>query len=1113
MVNFKSIFSKFGKTFFLLVLFFTVFNSSNAHAICAYTPGSVATGGVCAPYQHPVVTSSMTSYPAPVFVPGESVPEGDCACTTGNFCARDSIGMWGVCTATSAPSCASQGAMDAATTQCPSGGTSCTGKMSGAFTTPVSVSGKNLRARACACPTGQAWNGTSCISTPACDWNTSHPTPLFAVFCKHVGSCGISALNTGASCIIPDLITYPGNESATCLNSGIQMGYTNHWCEYYPMSSSTPAKSCHEQSYCTTTSSADYTNIFAPTVTTFGICSGTKAMADDVFQTLCPGPQCLNTYQGLTIPNSGGQKVGCATDTTGMTGCCTFGPGTPTCTGAFGTFTGFPGPNEFSDPTKCTPGFTGCCATGPGTPTCTGVGGLPTSTEYSNPWKCTFKTPCCATGAGTPTCTGVGGIASSTEVADWMKCNVQPTCPPTGPPLNLLGTCACMTGAVWNTTTLACECPANGPPMDIAGGCSCFMGAWDGTSCKTPCCSTGPGTPTCTGTGGIANPLTEVSTPSKCTSTSLTQCCATGPGTPACTGTGGIANPLTEISTPSKCTLTQCCATGPGAPACTGTSGAANPITEVSTPSKCSSIISGSTVLEASNGASCGTKRIVVNADNTVYTNKNGTKTSYFQTVTGSSHCACSYLDYAAPSPASINNNGTSIPQTLPPDTYKKISSQNNSGTLIDYSPVAIARDSKEGTRDGRVGSLFSTGASQCGCPNLNEVYAPLIPGDPNKPQGAYCRSALTGAHQVLMTFNPDIHDATPATTQVIDRTNAITDTVNDEVVTKIALPITTGGAKTQAYTRRIWACSTGFVVDVTNKKCIFKPLEHQCSGSVTNGALASAVSSGVSGNDLDEKFTHTINKKLSCCLNAYTKGFSNLKFDCIDNSSTADTSFDALWASSDLAADGGQLNAVVLSDSKGKPVSGFYTLDGSRCSGYSEFGGILQPRTVNPVRSVTGQIESVVSSTSGSGFQNIGSPLPTPSGAGYTIFSTKTGFNHVPTTQAELARCPILVRAAMKAECGTNEAIPAVQTTIDENSALGLPGSKKRCTNASKISIHVQVMQLTKIAGMAPMKTFDTVADPKNSASINIGKIVGSKNSGECADGAKRVGSQCVYQ
>ena len=693
------------------------------------------------------------------------------------------------------------------------------------------------------------------------------------------------------------------------------------------------------------------------------------------------------------------------------------------------------------------------------------------------------------------------------------------------------------TGQITGDTT-GSYCPAGsscipgmfGGTIPGTGGqkekCMCAdpTATWNGTACvgiQTGCCATGPGTPRCTGIL-FAPGINEVADPSKCTS-GLTGCCSIGPGNPTCTGVGGLPT-ATEFADLTKCNGST---TPTPTPVTTTPTPTITPIptatptptpTPTSAPNPTSSPtinITTDTYTDGTNGKVCGTKRISVNANNTVLdiTTSGAPNTTASYTYPTTNRCVCSYKDYPKPAQATYTTTGAVIPQTLPPDTFQKISSQNNSGTLIDYSPVAIARDSKEGTRDGRVGSLFSTGASQCGCPNLNEVYAPLIPGDPNKPQGAYCRSALTGDHQVLMTFNPDVHDATPATTQVIDRANAITDTINDEVVTKIALPVSTGSAKTQAYTRRIWACSTGFVVDVNAKKCVFKPLEHQCSVSSANGALASAASNGVSGNSLDEKFTHTINKKLSCCLNAYTKGFSNLKFDCIDNSSTADTSFDALWASSDLAADGGQLNAVVLSDSKGKPVSGFYTLDGARCSGYSEFGGVLQPRTVNPVRAVTGQIEKVVSTNSGDGIQNTGSALPLPSGSSYNYISSKTGFNQVPTTQAELARCPILVRAAMKAECGANEAIPAVQTTIDENSALGLPGSKKRCTNASKISIHVQVMQLTKIAGMAPMKTFDTVADPKSAARIDIGKIVGSKNSGECADGAKRVGSQCVYQ
>ncbi len=646
--------------------------------------------------------------------------------------------------------------------------------------------------------------------------------------------------------------------------------------------------------------------------------------------------------------------------------------------------------------------------------------------------------------------TGISGSYTATGINN---------CPAGSPPSGTPNTtnCVCNTG-IWNGTTCSTivnTCPAGSPPSGTPGttNCVCDSGNWNGTSCSA---STGclPSQPPL-GTPGTTN-------------------CACNSGTwngTSCT----TVNTCPAGSPPSGTPDTTNCACNIG----------------IWNGTVCSVDITNPPVVDSSLNNSCGTKRIVVNADNTIYSNRFTGKAAYFEYGSGS-HCACSYQDYAAIPPA---NNGQVIAQTLPPDTFQKISSQNNSNK-IEYSPVPIANDSKEGTVDGRVWTLFNANKSQCGCPNLNEKYESLIPDFLGKPQGASCKPAFTDQHQVLMTYNPSVH-----ANQVIPSSQGPLD-IDHKVVTKIALPIKTGGTKTLPYTRRIWACSTGYkVVDLTGTPhCEFTAAEHQCSAGTSNDT-ASAVSSGVSGSSLSAKFDHTINKKLACCLNAYTKGNQNLKFDCIDNSSTVDTSFDALWTSKDVDGDGGQLNAVVLSDSKGKPISGFYTLDGSRCSGMSEFGGELKPRTVNPTRSVTGQIETVDPTGASSA-----SPLLLPSGDAYSFIRGKPGFNKVPTTQEELNRCPILVRAAMKVGCGANEAIPAVQTTITES-------GKKRCTAASKISIHVQVMQLTKIAGMAPMKTFDTVADPKSAATINIGKIVGSKNSGECADGAKRVGSQCVYQ
>ncbi|MCC5758143.1 hypothetical protein, partial [Klebsiella pneumoniae] len=96
--------------------------------------------------------------------------------------------------------------------------------------------------------------------------------------------------------------------------------------------------------------------------------------------------------------------------------------------------------------------------------------------------------------------------------------------------------------------------------------------------------------------------------------------------------------------------------------------------------------------------------------------------------------------------------------------------------------------------------------------------------------------------------------------------------------------------------------------------------------------------------------FNNAINKKLACCLNSFKTGDTYAKFDCIENAKTAVTDFDTLWASSDSTTEGNQMNAFILAGPNGKPLTGFYTMEGVRCNEFSEFAGPLQPAKVNPI-------------------------------------------------------------------------------------------------------------------------------------------------------------------
>jgi len=460
------------------------------------------------------------------------------------------------------------------------------------------------------------------------------------------------------------------------------------------------------------------------------------------------------------------------------------------------------------------------------------------------------------------------------------------------------------------------------------------------------------------------------------------------------------------------------------------------------------------------------------------------------------SRCACTKRSFGGfnstdPMPAATNSIGTISPfaSPIPPDHYTAISSvtsmSQHGSNPMQYSPVAIDRD-PSGSVDGRQGIEFLNDNATCGCPNINETMVLTNPNYPNTPQGSYCISLfadpatgiIADKNVVLVTYNPSLHNKT-GSSQVYSVEPKDPDDTSPEtnIISKIALPTSIGSVKTQTYTRRIWTCAAGFIINRSTTP--FTCLEpnttmatHSCSDG-TSAGLPSAVSTEIAGPDPYTQFKNAVNKKLNCCLNDHTKGLNNYKFDCIDNSAennTPYTSFDTLWSGSDFAGDGGQPFGIILSNASGKPISGYYTVKGVRCDQYSEFFG-------------DGRY----------------SKLP-----GYAQ----------PSSQKEKEACPILVRAAITATCSkTNPPLPAIQTYYEDTSiGAGLIG-RHRCTSAEKITMHIQIKQVTPISGVKPMKTYDTVASPSEAANINVKKIIGAKNAAECSDGSTRVGSQCIYQ
>jgi len=269
---------------------------------------------------------------------------------------------------------------------------------------------------------------------------------------------------------------------------------------------------------------------------------------------------------------------------------------------------------------------------------------------------------------------------------------------------------------------------------------------------------------------------------------------------------------------------------------------------------------------------------------------------------------------------------------------------------------------------------------------------------------------------------------------------------------------------------------------------CRFIAEHHACDDGSASG-LASAVSTHITGSTAAARFQNTVNKKLACCLNLFSTGDAYAKFDCVQNSKTHYTNFDELWDSADTAAQGGQSNAMVLTNSMGKPMSGFYTLKGTRCHEFSEFAGTIQPARVD---SMTGDTVK---------------PLPGPSYTGPS--SLKLPGTRIPTTAAERRRCPILVRAALVVQCPTNPVSPsATQRTYEDTSSLP---SIIRCATASSMQVHIRMEQITEIAKMPRMLPVDTVIDQRNAAAISIERILADKYGNQCPPGSHQSGDACV--
>jgi len=250
---------------------------------------------------------------------------------------------------------------------------------------------------------------------------------------------------------------------------------------------------------------------------------------------------------------------------------------------------------------------------------------------------------------------------------------------------------------------------------------------------------------------------------------------------------------------------------------------------------------------------------------------------------------------------------------------------------------------------------------------------------------------------------------------------------------------------------------------------CMIDPISHTCS----TGGTVSSVAAG-------EVFDDFVNQKLKCCMHGSSPNDAFAKYDCIENASQKYQNFNELWASSDELANGGKMNAILLTGPLGskQALTGFYTTEGKYCSEFSEFA--VPTEGIQPFK-IDGATKSP-----------IGQAYPLPNGID-TIRTQLAVKRRFPTTIDEMKRCPVLLRAALLVKCGTNTpvagALPKTYTDLTQAKDIS------RCTTASSVQIHLRMEQIYQIAGQANLKTIDTITDHNQTSSISVDAILKSQN------------------
>ena len=212
-------------------------------------------------------------------------------------------------------------------------------------------------------------------------------------------------------------------------------------------------------------------------------------------------------------------------------------------------------------------------------------------------------------------------------------------------------------------------------------------------------------------------------------------------------------------------------------------------------------------------------------------------------------------------------------------------------------------------------------------------------------------------------------------------------------------------------------------------------------------------------------------------------------KFDCVETQDPPATvtgssvissemaRFNWRWATPDASQDGGQMNGVMLVNSAGKPITGFFSLKGEYCEKFNPFINKLEIRpTLVPAVLPAGQQANATLATE----TYLSAPYPTPQPNNPIESAATSKGRWFPTTIDEKRACPILVRAAMRVKCPLGGSLRYVEST-----------GVTHCPFASSIRFDIAVEQIYQIAGQKARKPYLTEIGQGSVNTISIPEII----------------------